>query len=106
MVVSIFDTITCGYSYSFALLPLLAVSLIGLSAVTALSVLAGPGDNEDQAPPGAVILEEGELTWEEVQRLQNEQKFEAAFDVVGAIRERAEADLAAAVEYLASVDAT
>jgi uncharacterized protein YfaS (alpha-2-macroglobulin family) len=71
-----------------ALITVLAVVLVGLSALTALSVLAGPGDN-GEAPPKRVVVEEGRVTWEEVQRLQNEQKFEAAFDVVEAIRLRA-----------------
>ena len=68
-----------------ALITVLAVVLVCLSALTALSVLAGPGDN-GEAPPKRVVVEEGRVTWEEVQRLQNEQKFEAAFDVVEAIR--------------------
>ena len=38
------------------------------------------------------VLEEDKLNWDEVQRLQNEQKYEAAFDVVEAIRVRAAAN--------------
>jgi len=73
-----------------ALVFLLAVVLVGMSAATALSVLAGPGDNGEPTS-GQATIEEKKVNWEEVQRLQNEQKFEAAFDVAEQIRLQAEA---------------
>jgi len=75
-------------SSSAALILILGLVLAGASAFGALSVLAGPGDN-GEVPSERVVVEEERVTWEEVQRLQNEQKFEAAFDVVEAIRLRA-----------------
>ncbi len=59
--------------------------------VVGLQVTAGPGDN-GEAPAGQTVSEEVKLNWDEVQRLQNEQKYEAAFDLVEAIRVRAAAN--------------
>ncbi len=68
---------------------LVFLSIAVAFGVVGLQVSAGPGDN-GEAPAGQIAIEEEKLNWEEVQRLQNDQKFEAAFDVVEAIRQRAE----------------
>jgi uncharacterized protein YfaS (alpha-2-macroglobulin family) len=72
-----------------ALITLLVAGVAGLSIVTGVTVVAGPGDNG--ASPTAQQIVEGEekVTWDEVQRLQNEQKYEAAFELVEQIRLRA-----------------
>ncbi|MEX1311995.1 MAG: MG2 domain-containing protein, partial [Candidatus Sulfomarinibacteraceae bacterium] len=67
---------------------ILAALVTGATVLGALAVPAGPGDN-GEVPAPQPIIEEERVTWEDVQRLQNEQKFEAAYDVVEAIRLRA-----------------
>ena len=69
---------------------LVFVSIVVASGVVGLQVAAGPSDN-GETPAGQIMPEEDKLNWDEVQRLQNEQKHEAAFEVVDAIRLRAEA---------------
>ncbi len=69
---------------------LVPISIAVAFGVVGLQVAAGPSDN-GEAPSGRMVVEEDKLNWDEVQRLQNEQKFEAAFDVVEAIRVRAAA---------------
>jgi uncharacterized protein YfaS (alpha-2-macroglobulin family) len=69
-------------------LALLSAAVV--SGVVGLRVAAGPGDNGDRAA-GRTVIEEDTLSWDEVQRLYGEQKYEAAFAVVAAIRDRAEA---------------
>jgi uncharacterized protein YfaS (alpha-2-macroglobulin family) len=68
----------------------LIILALVLAAAAGFAVVADPGDNEAPASPDAAITTEVEVSWDEVQRLQNEQKFEAAFDLVDEIRRRAE----------------
>jgi len=71
---------------------ILVVTLIAAgSALMGLQVAARPGDNEE-TPPGQIVIEEEKLNWDEVQRLYGEQKYEAASEIVNAIRERAETE--------------
>lgn len=72
-----------------ALIFFVIVAVISLSVFAALSVGAKPGDNDP--PPSAVGIKEERVSWDEVDRLEKEQKLEAAFDLVEAIRVRAEA---------------
>ena len=67
---------------------LVFLSVVVAFGVVGLQVAAGPSDN-GEAQAGQVAFEEDKLNWDEVQRLQNEQKYEAAFEIVNAIRERA-----------------
>ncbi len=69
----------------------LVLIAVGFGAV-AFQVAAGPGDNGASDPPGVEIIEGANVNWDEVQRLYGEQKYEAAFEIVNAIRERAEAE--------------
>jgi len=70
---------------------ILVVTLIAAgSAFMSLQVAALPGDN-GETPPGQIVMEEDQVSWDEVQRLFGEQKYEAASEIVNAIRERAEA---------------
>ena len=64
--------------------------VLGL-AFLGLQVAAGPGDN-GETPPGQIAVEEALLNWDEVQRLYREQKYEAASEIVLAIRDRAESE--------------
>jgi len=73
----------------FTPIVLVIASLVVVSGTIGLQVLAGPGDN-GETPPGQIVIEEEKLNWEEVQRLYGEQKYEAASEIVNAIRERAE----------------
>ncbi len=73
---------------SRAALTILALVLAGAAG---FAVVADPGDNEAPTSSGVAVTTEVGLSWDEVQRLQNEQKYQAAFDLVGEIRRRAEA---------------
>ncbi|MCU0304841.1 MAG: MG2 domain-containing protein [Thermoanaerobaculales bacterium] len=69
---------------------IIAAVLLTAALLVGQRLLAGPGDNGGPVPPEGVVATEGEVSWDEVQRLQNEQKYEAAFEAVGRIRARAE----------------
>ena len=68
-----------------------ALIVVALAAVALLGfgVVADPGDNGPSDPPGGQAITEDQVSWDEVQRLEKEQKYQAAFDVVEAIRDRA-----------------
>jgi uncharacterized protein YfaS (alpha-2-macroglobulin family) len=98
---------TLHYSGSRQIVLLTALFVVVVSAA-AMQALTAPGFGGDP-PPGAtpVTITGGEtVTWNDVDRLISEQKFEAASKAVAAIRERARGDGDAAEWTRALVEET